>query len=129
MTLYGEIEGNFEDEMSTLVHLEVEAIFDVNPLQILNRYDPGPHGSSMKNRRGGDLNLQSISKRAAHIKVLHWRVWAPILYNQFDPTGNVATASMLRRIVAPPRHSVQPGRTSAPNRFDKLRRRPSSIAN
>ncbi|KAL8996418.1 MAG: hypothetical protein Q9169_004066 [Polycauliona sp. 2 TL-2023] len=82
---YGEIEGSLWDELSTLVHLEVEAIFDLNTLQILNRYDPGSSGPSMKNRRGGDLSLQSLSKRAAHIIVLHWRVWAPILYNQPDP--------------------------------------------
>ncbi|KAI4266560.1 MAG: hypothetical protein L6R38_008667 [Xanthoria sp. 2 TBL-2021] len=86
--LYSEIEGTLWDELSTLVHLEVEAIFDMNPLQILNRYDPGPPGSPMKNRRGGDLSLQSISKRAAHIMVLHWRVWAPILYNQPDPESS-----------------------------------------
>ncbi|KAL8849984.1 MAG: hypothetical protein Q9221_005090 [Calogaya cf. arnoldii] len=83
--LYSEIEGSLWDELSTLVHLEVEAIFDMNPLQILNRYDPGPPGPSMKNRRGRDLSLQSISKRAAHIIVLHWKVWAPILYSQPDP--------------------------------------------
>ncbi|KAL8648389.1 MAG: hypothetical protein Q9226_006015 [Calogaya cf. arnoldii] len=83
--LYSQIEGSLWDELSTLVHLEVEAIFDLNPLQILNRYDPGPPGPSMKSRRGGDLSLQSISKRAAHIIVLHWKVWAPILYSQPDP--------------------------------------------
>ncbi|KAL8670155.1 MAG: hypothetical protein Q9168_005288 [Polycauliona sp. 1 TL-2023] len=84
-TSYSEIEGNLWDELSTLVHLEVEAIFDMNPLQILNRYDAGPPGPSMKHRRNGDLSLHSLSKRAAHIIVLHWRVWAPILYNQPDP--------------------------------------------
>ncbi|KAL8770325.1 MAG: hypothetical protein Q9209_003961 [Squamulea sp. 1 TL-2023] len=83
--LYSHIEGNLWDELSMLVHLEVDAIFDMTPLQILNRYDPGPSLSSTKSHRGRDLSLQSISKRAAHIIVLHWRVWAPILYNQPDP--------------------------------------------
>ncbi|KAL8915656.1 MAG: hypothetical protein Q9172_006798 [Xanthocarpia lactea] len=82
---YNDIEGILWDELSTMLHLEVEAIFNMNPLEILNRYDPGPPGSSNKQHRGGDLSLQSISKRAAHIIVLHWRVWAPILYDQPDP--------------------------------------------
>ncbi|KAI4104096.1 MAG: hypothetical protein LQ339_003949 [Xanthoria mediterranea] len=95
--LYSEIEGKLWNELSTLVHLEVEAIFDLDPLQILNRYDPSPAGSSTKNRRGGDLSLQSISKRAAHIIVLHWRVWAPILYNQPDPESSVTLTKRNQR--------------------------------
>ncbi|KAL9039723.1 MAG: hypothetical protein Q9180_002359 [Flavoplaca navasiana] len=94
---YLEIEGSLWTELSTLVHSEVEAIFDMNPLQILNRYDPSPAGLSMKARRGGDLSLQSLSKRTAHIIVLHWRVWAPILYNQPDPESSMTSTMRTQR--------------------------------
>ncbi|KAL8733367.1 MAG: hypothetical protein Q9166_002191 [cf. Caloplaca sp. 2 TL-2023] len=82
---YGEIEGTLWDELSRLVHAEVDAIFNMTPLEILNRYDSGPPGSSTNIHGAGDLSLESISKRAAHIIVLHWKVWAPIFYNQPDP--------------------------------------------
>ncbi|KAL8945925.1 MAG: hypothetical protein Q9222_007608 [Ikaeria aurantiellina] len=75
---YSEIEGDLWDELAKLVHAEADAIFNLTPLEILNRYDPGP------NHRPADISLEGIAKRAAHIIVLHWRVWAPILYNQPD---------------------------------------------
>ncbi|KAL8689618.1 MAG: hypothetical protein Q9224_004600, partial [Gallowayella concinna] len=57
---YSEIEGTLWDELATLVHLEADAIFDMTPLEILNRYDPGGPGSYVTNNsnRGGDLSLE-----------------------------------------------------------------------
>ncbi|KAL8800153.1 MAG: hypothetical protein Q9223_007371 [Gallowayella weberi] len=94
-TFYSEIEGHLWDELATLVHLEADAIFNMTPLEILNRYDPAAPGSLTHQHRGGDLSLDSISKRAAHIIVLHWRVWAPVLYNQPDPIERIADASIV----------------------------------
>lgn len=87
---YSEVESMLWGELSTRVHSEANAIFDMTPLEILNRYDPGPPGSSMNNNRGGDLSLESISKRAAHIIVLHWRIWAPIFHNLPGPDSLAA---------------------------------------
>ncbi|KAI4137591.1 MAG: hypothetical protein L6R39_007195 [Caloplaca ligustica] len=68
------------DELARIVHLEVGAIFDMTPLEILNRYDPGP--SMPGEDRTKELSLDALAKRTAHVIVLHWRVWAPLLYNQ-----------------------------------------------
>ncbi|KAL8711619.1 MAG: hypothetical protein Q9220_004029 [cf. Caloplaca sp. 1 TL-2023] len=86
---YLEIEDGLWEELSRLVHAESDAIFNMTPLDILNRYDPGP------NQRPTDIGLEGIAKRAAHVIVLHWRVWAPILYNQPDHQGTSILRSQL----------------------------------
>lgn len=89
--LYQRIKGRLRDDLLHLVHSEVEAIFDMSPLGILNHYDPSPPGLPANSQRAGDLNLlESIARRTAHVLVLHWRVWAPILYNQPDPEQSPA---------------------------------------
>lgn len=76
------------------VNQEVEAIVNLTPLQILNHLNPPPfplsHSHCQQQHQwqhwARDEKLQngllSIAKRIAHIAVLHWRVWAPILYQQ-----------------------------------------------
>lgn len=76
-----ELKRRVWDELENLVHLEAEVIFDMTPLEILNRYDPGPLTLPDASRKA-DLSIDSLARRTAHILVLHWRVWAPILYNQ-----------------------------------------------
>lgn len=77
----GEVKGRVWDEYARMVSLEADFIFDMTPLEILNRYDPGPAGPGETPRKM-DLSLESLARRTAHVLVLHWRVWAPIFYNQ-----------------------------------------------
>ncbi|KAL8749871.1 MAG: hypothetical protein Q9184_006633 [Pyrenodesmia sp. 2 TL-2023] len=87
----GVVKNRVWDELARLVHLEAEIIFDMTPLGILNRYDPGPPVPG-EDYRTKELSLDALAKRAAHVIVLHWRVWAPILYNQ-PAHGPVSTAA------------------------------------
>lgn len=87
----GAVKSRVWDELARVVHLEAGIIFDMTPLGILNRYDPGPPIPG-EDYRTKELSLDALAKRAAHVIVLHWRVWAPILYNQPAP-GVVSTAA------------------------------------
>lgn len=78
---WGEVKVRVWDEFARMVGLEADSILDMTPLEILNRYDPGPAGPGESPRKT-DLSLESLAKRTAHVLVLHWRVWAPIFYNQ-----------------------------------------------
>lgn len=77
----GAVKKRVWDELARVVHMEVETIFNMIPLEILNRYDPGPAlpGEDLRTK---ELSLDALAKRTAHVIVLHWRVWAPVLYNQ-----------------------------------------------
>ena len=86
---FQELQDGYQRALERLVEIEMAAIKDKTPLQILNYYNPtpphpltfNPHGAvlEIQNARG---SLTSISKRIAQIATLHWRVWAPILYEQ-----------------------------------------------
>ena len=72
-----------EEDLCELVEEEVEAIKDLTPMQISNRYlpefsvhTPPQHAISQQ------ADLLRVAQQIAHISVLHWRVWAPILYDQ-----------------------------------------------
>ncbi|KAL8704926.1 MAG: hypothetical protein Q9201_001921 [Fulgogasparrea decipioides] len=88
-SLHLKIQSKLRNELVNLVHSEVTAISNMTPLEILHRYDPNLPGPSAGNHRDVNL-LENIARRIAHILVLHWRVWAPILYNQPDPTETPA---------------------------------------
>ena len=96
----------FRTNLTNLVDHEVEAIVNLTPLQILNHFNPAPSPLSPSHHQpqqhqnpqhwAQDEKLQngllSIAKRMAHIAVLHWRVWDPILYRQpwsMDMHGNL----------------------------------------
>ncbi|KAL8932336.1 MAG: hypothetical protein Q9216_006880 [Gyalolechia sp. 2 TL-2023] len=80
----GDVKGRVWDEFARMVGLEADFICDMTPLEILNRYDPGPPGPGESSRKA-DLSLESLARRTAHVLVLHWRVWAPIFYNRPSP--------------------------------------------
>ena len=79
-------DGSFKDVEQSLSHdldnyldEEILAIRSLPPLQIANRYQPdhlplpGPSQSLEAQR------LKTLAERIAHIAVLNWRIWAPIL--------------------------------------------------
>ena len=58
---------------------EVKFISSLTPLQIFQRY------TSLSLPQEAEQNLYvTISQHIAHIAVLHWRVWSPILYLQSE---------------------------------------------
>lgn len=87
----GAVKTRVWDELARVVHLEAKMIFDMTPLEILNRYDPGPPLPGED--RTKELSLDALAKRTAHVIVLHWRVWAPILYNQPAAESEARVAS------------------------------------
>lgn len=105
--LFREIEKFLATDLVHLVDREVEAIVNLAPLQILNHLNPPPFPISnsplqqqqqQQQQWGRDEQLQNgligIAKRTAHIAVLHWRVWGPILYE--GPWGRKSDESLRR---------------------------------
>ena len=76
--LYHDILASTWDELDILIEQEVEAIYDLEPLQILNYYHP----NTTSQVKFEISSLHDVAQRVAHIAVLHWRVWGPILYLQ-----------------------------------------------
>lgn len=79
----------FHHALTRLVEQEMAAVKDKTPPQILNYFNPTPINLPAINPYGaipdvhnGHGSIQNIAKRIAHIATLHWRVWAPILYEQ-----------------------------------------------
>ncbi|KAL8931946.1 MAG: hypothetical protein Q9211_006630 [Gyalolechia sp. 1 TL-2023] len=85
----GEVKGQVWDEFARVVGLEADFISGMTPLEILNRYDPGPSGPGESPRKA-EWSLESLARRTAHVLVLHWRVWAPIFYHQPTPRSSPA---------------------------------------
>ncbi|KAI4088024.1 MAG: hypothetical protein LQ344_006399 [Seirophora lacunosa] len=90
----GAVKTRVWDELARVVHLEAETIFDMTPLEMLNRYDPGPPvpGDECRSK---ELSLDALAKRTAHVVVVHWKVWAPILYNRPARGSETAKPSTL----------------------------------
>ena len=108
--LYHDILASTWDELDILIEQEVESIQDLQPLQILNHYRPNP-SPQLKLET---LGLHSLAQRIAHVAVLHWRVWGPILYLQPRELveGSVSDAGSH----VPPRENAP--RSSVPNSKD-----------
>lgn len=70
-------------QLKDLVANEVQAIKNLSPVQILNRHTAQAKRSRVKSRVVEEpAMLRNMAQRLAHIAVLHWRVWAPILYRR-----------------------------------------------
>lgn len=119
--LFREIETFLATNLVNLVDREVEAIINLAPLQILNHLNPPPFPISNSHLQQQqqqqqhwcrDERLQNgligIAKRTAHIAVLHWRVWGPILYE--GPWGQKAEESL--RKFDPSREGASEGTSS-----------------
>lgn len=79
---YRGVEDHLYPDLKALVKQEIEAVEHLTPLQVLNYCRPGPYDSYAEE---SSQPLVSIARRIAHIGILHWRVWAPILYEQQHP--------------------------------------------
>ena len=79
--VFEDSENFLGDQLQALVEQEAEAIQNLTPVQMMNRQLPREfsQGTDVNHER---MSLASIAKRIAHIAVLHWRVWTPILYEQ-----------------------------------------------
>ncbi|KAL9604961.1 MAG: hypothetical protein Q9219_000149 [cf. Caloplaca sp. 3 TL-2023] len=109
--------GTAGNELADLVHSEAETIFNMTPLEILNRYNPG--SSSPSDGHWKAVSLENLARRTAHVIVLHWRVWAPILYTQsseLDCTTGPAIVTSEQEMSErrPSRVSVSSVNTSGP---------------
>ena len=83
--IYEELEGYLCSDLGDLLDQELRTIYDMTPLQILNHFHPG---RNVLGSAGEHTGLLSIAKRIAHMTILHWRVWAPILYEQPCDAGS-----------------------------------------
>lgn len=68
------------EDLHQLVEDEVTTIKDLTLVQITNRYHSEP--SIRPGVITEESDLLRIAQQIAHISVLHWRVWGPILYDQ-----------------------------------------------
>lgn len=76
---YQQLQCSLCSELEDIVDEELDIISAFTPLQILNYYHHSATHPRRSARRGG---LQEIGERLAHIIILHWWTWAPILYLQ-----------------------------------------------
>ncbi|KAI4137909.1 MAG: hypothetical protein LQ341_004914 [Variospora aurantia] len=90
----GAVKTRVWDELARVVHLEAETIFDMTPLEMLNRYDPGPPVPGEESR-SKELSLDALARRTAHVIVVHWKVWAPIFYTRPPPDSRNTIQSTL----------------------------------
>ena len=75
-----QLRDNLSATLEDLVDKEVQSMTKLSPLQISDRLAPVVPCQLPVD--GVRPSLECISKRLAHIAVLHWRVWNPILYQQ-----------------------------------------------
>ena len=72
--------------LTEMVDIEVQGLVGMTPLQMLNYASQRPRDQETDDE---SRRLLGIARRLAHISVLHWRIWTPILYDQ--PQGNIPT--------------------------------------
>jgi len=101
-----DLECELRNDLEEIVDRELSAICHLTPLQIQNHYQPNPMFPRPETERD---DLWSIGERLAHIIVLHWRIWAPILYlkpweaiEQQQAQPDVAITRMRRKSYSAP---------------------------
>lgn len=67
------------NDLYGLVEEHVISTINLKPWSVIERLNPSPLDPYAPEE---DVNLPVVARRLAHILVLHWRVWAPILYLQ-----------------------------------------------
>ena len=65
--------------LTDMVDIEVQGLVGMTPLQMLNYASQRPREQETDDE---SRRLLGIARRLAHISVLHWRIWTPILYDQ-----------------------------------------------
>ncbi|MCJ1390105.1 hypothetical protein MMC18_002963 [Xylographa bjoerkii] len=89
-TMYQSLECSLCSELEDIIDDELDTISTLTPLQILNHYHPTIAFPRSDVQRKG---LQSMGERLAHIIVLHWWTWSPILYLQPKESKQIAWCS------------------------------------
>ena len=86
---FQEVRSMLRECLRKSVSQEMAAVMDKTPLQTLNHFDPvlarRPSMVPYDPSQGAQIehdNLPNIAMRIAHIAALHWKVWAPMLYEQ-----------------------------------------------
>lgn len=71
-------------QLLDLLMVECEVIRDFDAIKMAARAD-----LHARDRQGswGPVRIESIARGAAHVAMVHWKVWAPVLYLP-DPTDN-----------------------------------------
>lgn len=108
---YGEsqrLRAEIGKKMAEAAEAEVQHFVDMTPLQMLNCVSHQPRDEEVDEE---ERRLASIARRLAHISILHWRVWAPILYHQPQeslaaPTSIAASMSALSLTAPTSEHAV-----------------------
>ena len=97
-TLHRNIVQELRNELRSKINEELNLISNWTPLQILNRL----HAPSLEARYSRDgVGLEGLARRSAQMIVLHWKVWAPILYNHpDDQTARRSTDSATAAVAA-----------------------------
>ncbi len=84
------LRADIGEKMTEAVDAEVQHLVEMTPLQMLNSVSQQPPNEEADEEK---RRLSSIARRLAHISILHWRIWAPILYHQ--PHGLLATSTSI----------------------------------
>ena len=88
-TVCKDLQTYLEEDLSDMVDREITAINDLTPMQISNRYLSEIPSQALPPLITQQTELLRAAQQIAHISVLHWRVWAPILYDQPEvPAGS-----------------------------------------
>lgn len=86
--VFEDLEVSLGDSLHKLVEQEIDTIGNLTPVQIINHYAPESKFASEQ------AELLGMAQRIAHIAVLHWRVWAPMIYKQpLGPTFEEGSVS------------------------------------
>ena len=104
-----DLDKHLSHTLQMLVDQQLETIYDLSPLQILNHY---AHQRFSADQYESQEALQHIANQIAHITVLHWRIWSPILYLQIRKDCNeVSTAeeSPFKAVDSSPKSSLKKG--------------------
>ena len=74
-------------QLTKAVEKELEIVNGLDALQLSNRYTSMPAAGAGSNvlapsppNEAQQASVEEMARKIAHIAVLHWRVWAPILY-------------------------------------------------
>lgn len=86
--VYRDLHAYLAEDLRDSVQEEVESIKDLTPMQISNRYTPSASIRSLQQDNTPQTELLRMAQLIAHISVLHWRVWGPILYELPDASND-----------------------------------------
>ena len=96
---FSDLERLLGDQLLHLTEQEISIIGNFSPVQIVNHYQPQSSSISLVKPVTMESELLSIAQKIAHITVLHWRVWAPLIYNEpvgkkFEDSNPASAASL-----------------------------------